>query len=123
MVGEVSSIREATSNMAVASGVEGMVYIVIITAPANTSRNVVYGRDFFEHDKLYTKVFRDYWSFWRFSQISRRAFGKVLNDRNLTEPGETKHLGKYASFLGEAYEALLVNAIRNQREGGGGRRR
>lgn len=42
--------------MAVATGVEGMVYIVVITGAANHARNVVYGRDFFEHDRLYTKV-------------------------------------------------------------------
>jgi len=102
VVGVVNTIREATSNIACTTGTAGQLYIVTIVNESASTRHLIYGRDFFEHDKL-------------FSKISRRAFGQLLE----YDTSELKLLRKYASFLdadrvrveGDSYEDLLNSVL------------
>eukprot|EP01125_Pyxidicula_operculata_P009958 TRINITY_DN3279_c0_g1_i3.p1 TRINITY_DN3279_c0_g1~~TRINITY_DN3279_c0_g1_i3.p1 ORF type:complete len:668 (+),score=208.51 TRINITY_DN3279_c0_g1_i3:87-2090(+) len=57
-IGEVESLKEVTSNSAVVSGREGYIYIAQITPSTGTgsTRQMIYGRDFFDDDRFYTKI-------------------------------------------------------------------
>jgi len=100
LVGEVDTIHDAISNTATSAGTEGMLYIVRITNPRH---NVVYGRDFFEDDKLFTN-------------ISRRAFSQLCPN---FEDYPRKLFTKYSNFLGmeDVFQAAVTQAALNRERG------
>eukprot|EP01126_Amoeba_proteus_P000328 TRINITY_DN10100_c0_g3_i1.p1 TRINITY_DN10100_c0_g3~~TRINITY_DN10100_c0_g3_i1.p1 ORF type:complete len:530 (+),score=109.80 TRINITY_DN10100_c0_g3_i1:299-1888(+) len=100
VVGDVNTIHEATSNTAIEVGCEGMLCLISMIHHS-CSRNLVYGRDFFEHDKLYTK-------------IGLKAFSKLVSETSLDIPRSLKLIQKYAGFLGGPYEENLAATIERE---------
>eukprot|EP01124_Arcella_intermedia_P022400 TRINITY_DN331_c2_g1_i1.p1 TRINITY_DN331_c2_g1~~TRINITY_DN331_c2_g1_i1.p1 ORF type:complete len:831 (+),score=213.71 TRINITY_DN331_c2_g1_i1:31-2523(+) len=90
-LGEVETIQNISTRAAVNAGYAGFVYIVKLSAPGGHARNVVYGRDFFEDDKLFTK-------------IDRRSYETLLHPYRARQDDNnsyySKILAKYGSFLG-----------------------
>jgi len=86
-IGQVETIQNLFTRAAINSAREGTVCLIKLSSPTGQARNVVYGRDFFEEDKLFVK-------------IDEKTLHAAYPPRYEYDDQTTKLLLKYRGFLG-----------------------
>lgn len=86
-IGQVETIQNLFTRAAMTAAREGTVCLIKLSSPSGQARNVVYGRDFFEEDKLFVK-------------IDEKTLNLSYPPRYDYDDDTTKLLLKYRGFLG-----------------------